>query len=305
MLDEAQSGKWDAVVLDTSPTGNTLRLLAYPEIIIGGNMGKQFFKLYKSMSSLARPLSGKSIPDDDFFNEVNVLLKQMEDINKFILSPEVTFRLVLNPEKLSILETKRAYTFVHLYGINVDAIVINKILPTSKTVGEYFEFWADLHSKYLMEIDNSFYPTPVFRCHLQRTEPIGPDALHDISKLVFGEQSPDKTFYSGKNFWIESKKNAVTEDHREVLCIKIPFLKDAEEVVVDRMGTDIVVTVDRAQRIITLPRALYSLEMEEYIREDSLLRVVFREIPVDKEEAELSVNKNMLDKLRSMRRMKI
>ncbi|NTV82612.1 MAG: ArsA family ATPase, partial [Chlorobaculum sp.] len=94
LLDEAQSGKWDAVVLDTSPTGNTLRLLAYPEIIIGGNMGKQFFKLYKSMSSLARPLSGNNIPDDDFFNEVNVLLKQMEDINQFILSPEVTFRLV-------------------------------------------------------------------------------------------------------------------------------------------------------------------------------------------------------------------
>jgi len=75
--------------------------------------------------------------------------------------------------------------------------------------------------------------------------------------------------------------------------------------VVDRMGTDVVVTVDRAQRIITLPRALYSLEMEEYIREDNLLRLVFREIVVDKEESELSVNKNMLDKLRSMRRMKL
>ena len=97
----------------------------------------------------------------------------------------------------------------------------------------------------------------------------------------------------------------MTEDHREVLCIKIPFLKDAEDVGVDRMGTDIVVTVDRAQRIITLPRALYSLEMEEYIREDNLLRVVFREIHVEKEETELNVNKNMLDKLRSMRRMKI
>lgn len=305
LLDEAQSGKWDAVVLDTSPTGNTLRLLAYPEIIIGGNMGKQFFKLYKSMSSLARPLSGTSIPDDDFFNEVNVLLKQMEDINQFILSPEVTFRLVLNPEKLSILETKRAYTFVHLYGINIDGIVINKILPTSKTVGEYFEFWSDLHSKYLMEIDNSFYPTPVFRCHLQRTEPIGPDALHSISRMVFGEELPDKIFYSGKNFWIESKRSEMNEEHREVLCIKIPFLKDAEDVSVERMGTDIVVAVDRAQRIITLPRALYSLEMEEYVCEDSLLRVIFREIPVKEEDAELNVNRNVLDKLRSMRRMKI
>jgi arsenite-transporting ATPase len=305
LLDEAQSGNWDAVVLDTSPTGNTLRLLAYPEIIIGGNMGKQFFKLYKSMSSLARPLSGNSIPDDDFFNEVNLLLKQMEDINKFILSPEVTFRLVLNPEKLSILETKRAYTFVHLYGINIDGIVINKILPTSRTVGEYFEFWADLHSRYLMEIDNSFYPTPVFRCHLQRTEPIGTDALYDISQIVFGAQEPDKIFYSGKNFWIESQKNPATSDHREILCIRIPFLKDAEEVLVERMGTDMVVTVDRAQRIITLPRALYSLDMEKFIREDNMLRVIFKEVHIPKEEMELNVNKNVLDKLRSMRRLKI
>ena len=304
LVDEAQSGKWDAVVLDTSPTGNTLRLLAYPEIIIGGNMGKQFFKLYKSMSSLARPMNKNAIPDEEFFNEVNVLLKQMEDINKFILSPEVTFRLVLNPEKLSILETKRAYTFVHLYGINIDGIVINKILPTSKTVGEYFEFCADLHSKYLMEIDNSFYPTPVFRCQLQRTEPIGPDALHEVSKLVFGEQSPDKVYYSGKNFWIESKKSAHAEEHLEILCIRIPFLKEAENVEVKRMGTDIVVTVDRAQRIITLPRALYSLEMEKYVREDDLLRLQFKEVPVDKEEMELNVNKNVLNKLRSLRKMK-
>jgi len=303
LVDEAESGKWDAVVLDTSPTGNTLRLLAYPEIIIGGNMGKQFFKLYKSMSSLARPM-GKNIPDEDFFNEINVLLKQMEDINKFILNPSVTFRLVLNPEKLSILETKRAYTFVHLYGINIDGIVINKILPTSKTVGEYFEFWADLHSKYLMEIDNSFYPTPVFRCQLQRTEPIGPDALHDVSKLVFGEQSPAKIFYSGKNFWIESKNKSQVDEHREILCIRIPFLKEAEEVEVKRMGTDIVVTVDRAQRIITLPRALYSLEMEKYVAEDDTLKLVFREVPVEKEEMELNVNKNVLNKLRTLRKMK-
>jgi arsenite-transporting ATPase len=45
--------------------------------------------------------------------------------------------------------------------------------------------------------------------------------------------------------------------------------------------------------------------MEEYLREDNLLRVIFRETPVEKDDAELNVNKNMLDKLRSMRRLKI
>ena len=70
------------------------------------------------------------------------------------------------------------------------------------------------------------------------------------------------------------------------------------------MGTDIVVTVDRAQRIITLPRALYSLDMEKYVREDDLLRLLFREVPADQEDMELNVNKNVLNKLRSLRKMK-
>lgn len=302
LVDEAHSGKWDAVILDTSPTGNTLRLLAYPEIIIGGNMGKQFFKLYKNMSALAKPFNSNSIPDQEFFNEINMLLKQMEEINEFILRPEVTFRLVLNPEKLSILETKRAYTFIHLYGINIDGIVINKILPTSKTVGDYFEFWSDLHRKYLMEIDNSFYPTPIFRCELQRSEPIGVDALHNVSKLVFKEELPDKIFYSGKNFWIESHKDTVNNTPRETLCIRVPFLKDAEDVQVVRMGTDIVVTVDRIQRIITLPRALYSLEMDNFIRENDMLRVLFKE-QGEKPSMELNVDKGVLNKLRESRKL--
>ncbi|MBC8041979.1 MAG: ArsA family ATPase [Rhizobacter sp.] len=300
LLDESLSGNWDAVILDTSPTGNTLRLLAYPELIIGGNTGKSFFRLYKNMSAVARPLgAGGSVPDSEFFDEVNLLMKQMEDVNKFILRPEVTFRLVLNPEKLSILETKRAYTFVHLYGINTDAVIVNKILPTSNTVGEYFEFWSDLHRKYLMEIDNSFFPTPIFRSQLLRTEPIGCDALFEVSKMLFKDELPDKIFYSGKNFWIDAKKEALPNMNREVLCIRVPFLKDAQDVQVVRMGTDIAVTIDRLNRVITLPRILYSLEMENFVRENDVLKVLFKET----EKSELNVDKGILNKLRATRKM--
>jgi arsenite/tail-anchored protein-transporting ATPase len=302
LLDESLSGKWDVVILDTSPTGNTLRLLAYPEIIIGGNMGKQFFKLYKNMASLQRSLGSTNQPDPEFFDEINILLKQMDDINKFILKPEVTFRLVLNPEKLSILETKRAYTFVHLYGINIDAIVVNKVLPTSGKVGEYFEYWSDLHRQYLLEIDNSFYPMPIFRCELQRSEPIGCDALETLGKLVFPKDSPDHTFYAGKNFWIESKKGAVSSENREVLCIKIPFLKEVEDLKVERRGTDISVTVDRIQRMITLPRVLYTLEMENIVRDGDTLRVFFKEQAAQEAQG-INVDKGILAKLRASRKI--
>jgi arsenite-transporting ATPase len=300
LVDESLSGNWDVVILDTSPTGNTLRLLAYPEIIIGGNTGKSFFKVYKNFAAMQRTLGSNSGPDPEFFEEVNLLLKQMEDINKFILKPEVTFRLVLNPEKLSILETKRAYTFIHLYGINIDSIVVNKVLPTSKTVGDYFEFWSDLHRKYLLEIDNSFYPTPIFRCEMQRTEPIGCDMLHEISKIVFKDQLADTVFYSGKNFWIESKKDATPNVNRETLCIKVPFLDEAEEVSVKRVGTDISVVVDRNQRLITLPRVFYTLEMDTFVREKDTLRVLFKESMGD---SPLNVDKGILSKLRASRKI--
>ncbi len=278
---EADSGKWDVIVLDTAPTGNTLRLLAYPELIIGGSLGKKFFRVYRSLSNMARPFITRSLrrelPDDRFFEEVRSLMDQMNRLSTFLLGPHVSVRLVLNPEKLPILETRRAYTFLNLYGILLDAVVINKILPRYAELGAYFDYWIDAQQKYIAEIETSFAPTPLFKAFFQDSEPIGVASLQNIGTVTFEENDPGIVLYAERPIWLE-QWNDDNELGLYELCLRLPFLDD-NAVELERGGTDLTVTIgnERLQRCIALPRILYNCTLGDHRYEDGVLRLEFRE----------------------------
>ncbi|NJP06001.1 MAG: ArsA family ATPase [Chloroflexaceae bacterium] len=273
MLHEAQSGHWQAIVLDTAPTGNTLRLLAYPELIIGGNMGKKFFSVYRGLSSMVRPFR-RDIPEDRFFKEVHSLLEQMDQLSHFLSSSDVSIRLVLNPEKLPLLETRRAYTFLNLYGLLLDAIVINKILPRRADLGAYFDYWVNLQQGYIQEIETSFAPTPIFKTTLQESEPIGMAKLLSIGQTTFGEHNPGDVLYDERPIWID-QWNRDDEPGFYELCLRLPFLED-DTIELDRSGSELVMTVGRWQRTIALPRILYECTLGDHRYEDGVLRLEFR-----------------------------
>ncbi len=275
VMDEAQSGRWDAIVLDTAPTGNTLRLLAYPEMIIGGDAGKKFFRVYRGLANIARPFK-RDLPNDRFFDEVGTLLERMDQLANFLLSPEISLRLVLNPEKLPLLETRRAYTFLNLYGMMVDAVLVNKILPRRSDLGPYFDYWVSLQRGYLQEIDNSFAPTPIFRTVLQEGEPIGIPALEAIGRATFGEVDAGALLFDERPIWLE-QWNEEGEPGQYELCMKLPFIEEGETVQLLRNGPDLGINVGHLQRTIALPRILYDCGMGKHRYEGGVLRLEFRE----------------------------
>lgn len=274
---EAETGGWDVIVLDTAPTGNTLRLLAYPELIIGGNLGKKFFRVYRSLSNMARPFR-RDVPDDRFFEEISSLLDQMNNLSTFLLGSNVSIRLVLNPEKLPILETRRAYTFLNLYGLLLDAVVINKILPRNASLGPYFEYWINLQQEYIAEIETSFAPTPLFKTIFQDSEPIGLKSLLSLGQASFGERDPGMVLYDERPIWLEQWN----DDHEPgfyELCLRLPFLED-NTIELERSGTDLTVTIaekQQLQRTIALPRILYNCTLGDHHYEEGVLRLEFRE----------------------------
>jgi arsenite-transporting ATPase len=279
VMDEAQSGRWDAIVLDTAPTGNTLRLLAYPELIIGGDAGKKFFRVYRGIANVARPFR-RDVPSDSFFDEVGSLLERMDQLANFLMSDQISIRLVLNPEKLPLLETRRAYTFLSLYGLQLDAIMVNKILPRRADLGPYFDYWVSLQRGYLEEIDASFQPTPIFRTVLQEGEPIGVAALEAVGRATFGEVNPGGMLYDDRPIWLEQWNDDNTPGQFE-LCLRLPFLSSDEELRVNRIGTDLEIVVGRIQRNIALPRILYDCTLGANRYEDGVLRLEFRELPAE------------------------
>lgn len=276
VMAEAHSGRWDAIVLDTAPTGNTLRLLAYPELIIGGDAGKKFFKVYRGIANVARPFR-RDLPEDRFFDEVATLLERMEQLANFLLSPEVSIRLVLNPEKLPLMETRRAYTFINLYGLMLDAVMVNKILPRRADLGPYFDYWVKLQTGYLADIDGSFAPTPIFRTVLQEGEPIGVPALEAIGQATFGDTDPGALLFDERPIWLD-QWNDEGEPGLFDLCLRLPFIGDSDTVDLTRNGTDLTIAVGRLQRTIALPRILYDCKLGKHRYEDGVLRLEFHEV---------------------------
>lgn len=278
---EAISGQWDVVILDTSPTGNTLRLLAYPELIVGGSTGKKLFKVYKGMSSMMKPFGGTSGPDPEFFNEVNQLLESMNQVSAFLAHSNVTMRLVINPEKLSILESKRAYTFTHIYGLTIDAAIVNKIYPVGDELngcelGSYFDYWSKLHTRYLDEINTAFSPLPIFKLYLQPCEPLGVDALRDVGAKVFAGTNPGEVLYSKKNMWVAERDARDPADIQRFI-VRIPFIEENDHIEVQRVGTELMLSIGRISRSVSLPRILYNADILEHHAEGELLTVIFKE----------------------------
>ncbi len=289
MLTEAQSGRWDTIVLDTAPTGNTLRLLAYPELIIGGEIGKKFFRAYRGLANVARPF-WREIPDDRFFGEVKVLLERMEYLTNFLLGPDVSIRLVLNPEKLPLLETRRAYTFLNLYGLMLDAVMINKILPHRAELGPYFDYWVKLQQAYIGEIESSFTPTPLFKTILQDGEPIGVERLLEIGQVTFGEYDPGAMLYNDRPIWID-QWNDDDEPGLYELCLRLPFIEDSA-IDVERNGADLTITIGRLQRCISLPRILYNCKLGAHRYDDGVLRLEFSEKESDEPDISNSLHED-------------
>ncbi|MEI6046201.1 MAG: TRC40/GET3/ArsA family transport-energizing ATPase [Chloroflexota bacterium] len=288
LLLEYRSGNWDCIILDTAPTGNTLRLLAYPEMIIGGNTGKNFFRVYRGFSNFVRPFKNNA-PNDDFFKEVNSLMEMMNDLSSFIVNDDVSVRLVLNPEKLPVMETKRAYTFLSLYGIRLDAVVVNKILPREKKLGAYFDYWVELQAKYLDDIEAAFNPMPIFRSILEDVEPIGIEKLRRVGEHLFADKTdPLAQFYDRPLVWVEDLPAQIGPDAskkvRRCLCVYIPFIDDHQELYITHLGTDVHVTAGRIQRNVSLPRILLNSELDNYYYENGVLKLEFAEKPPEVEE---------------------
>lgn len=281
LREEAESGKWDLVIVDTAPTGNTLRLLAYPELIVGGTEGRNFLKVYKSMSGFIRTFR-QSTPDEKFFSEINRLIEIMKQLNRFLLRPEVTVRLVMNAERLSLMETKRAFTFLSLYGISLDAVIVNKLFPhpgpDQPDLGPYFDYWASLQKKYLAETAQSFYPIPILESRLERSEPLGPEQLAELAERLYLERDPSKRLHQQRTIWVDEEKSGKGQPVTvRYLCLRVPLVEDLSELDVKRDGAELFVSFGRIQRRVSLPRILNDAGYTGFSYDNGVLRLRFKD----------------------------
>jgi arsenite-transporting ATPase len=260
---------WDVLIIDSAPTGETLTLLSLPQVMQSW-INKALPKLaIKTLGSIIRKTSG--VPIDKGFEELDKLFTKLENVQKIMLDPSVcSIRIVANPERMVIQEAKRAYTYLQLYGYNVDAIIVNRILPEEMGgAGSVFEKYIKSQAEYLQEIDESFSPLPIFKVQHVGQEVFGLELLDKIGRSIYGELDPKKIFHR------ESPFAVIEEKHHYVISMHLPFI-GSSDFTLNKYGDELVINLSGRRKSVFLPRFANYLELDGHEFKDNWLKVKLR-----------------------------
>ena len=265
------TGDFDVCVVDCAPTGATLRMLRFPDAL--RIFMDRFFDLERQGARLLRPLMKRVkadhlLPREEFFEAFERLYGEVEDVRQILLdSDRTSARLVVNPSRVVVEETRRSFAYLSLYGVATDGVLVNRVLP-EVAAGGYFARWAERERESLEEIERSF-PVPRFMVPLHPTELIGVDALRELAERVFGDRDPAELFTTAKPIRLYKRGK------RTVLAIDLPNVSK-EELEVHVAGDQLGVRVRDARRSIALPASLVGREVESVRLQKGVLEVVFR-----------------------------
>ena len=175
-------------------------------------------------------------------------------------------RLVVNPARVVLAETRRSFAYLSLYGVATDAVLVNRVLPAEASAG-YFARWARREREELAEIEASF-PVQRFHAPLYPHELIGVDALRGLARQVYGENDP-------ASFFTRTRPIRLRKRGRDTLLeIDLPNASK-EELDVGVRGGELFVRLRDAQRRIALPASLAGRELASVRLAKGVLEVVF------------------------------
>jgi arsenite-transporting ATPase len=235
----AESGDWDAIVVDCAPTGETLRLLSF--------LGREN-ALLAAARPLARAFLDLSLPDERVMGDVQRLVSNLIAMHELLRDvSRVTIRLVMTPDRMVVAEAMRTFTYLNLYGYLCDAVVVNRVFP--EDVGEYFGAWRAVQAEQLAEVEAGFAPVPVLRAPYFEQEVLGAEMLDRLAGALFGSGDPAAVLHD------RLAQELSMNGSRAELRLDLPFVSKGD-VALKKIGLELVVRVDGYKRTIVLPGAL-------------------------------------------------
>src|SRR5579863_1041420 len=268
----AREKSFDVIILDCAPTGESLRFVSIPTTL-EWYMSK-IFKVERRVARMVRPvlnaMTSVPLPEEDYFQNLQDLHGKLEGIDKLLADPKVTtIRLVTNPEKMVLKETQRAFTFFCLYGLTVDAVIVNRILPTDVR-DAFFSAWRETQERWVEAIEEFFEPVPVWRLPLFQDEVLGAERLRKLAKELFGNRDPAACFFHEAPY----RFRKVGADYH--LHLRLPFVA-GKDVNLHKKLDELVIRVGSVKRHVSLPPRMARLEpVSARVKEGELVVVLAR-----------------------------
>jgi arsenite/tail-anchored protein-transporting ATPase len=264
------SGAFDAIVVDCAPTGETLRLLSFPDVARWWI--EKVFPFERQILAAARPLARTlldiPLPDQTVFADVQRLSQKLIAMNEILRDREhCSIRLVMNPDRMVIGEAMRTFTYLGLYGYLCDAVVVNRLF--GEGVGEYFATWRRTQQQHMALVREAFEPVPVLTARYFEQEVLGTDMLDRLADELFAGQDPGAVLFCGM-----SQELTISKDGDASLRLALP-LADKGQISLKKIGAELVVAVDGQRRTISLPPAMAQMRAGAARLKDGELEIQF------------------------------
>lgn len=198
LMKSVRDMSYDVVVFDTAPTGHTMRLLGFPQLL---EKGLSIFRsLLDRFGPMANTMAGSmgmpGLNVQDMVSKIESMSDVTQEISQtFADESKSTFVCVCIPEFLSVFETERLVREIGNFGLTVKNIVVNQVIRSSdiheKAKAEaLYKARVGMQTKYMEQIaelyaeDFHITPMPLLSCEVR-----GKDSLAEFSKLLLDEKT--------------------------------------------------------------------------------------------------------------------
>ena len=163
--------EWDYFVLDTAPTGHTLRLLELP------------FEYKNQLDIKERGTANAAVA-----TSTGIANTKIENpINRLKNPDEASFLLVAYPEFTPLHEGFRAMKDLERVGIHAQGVFLNNILKEQECTDKFSKERWKLQQHYLRQASEIYHPKPLFAIPLQSYEIVGIEQVKALSELIFNK----------------------------------------------------------------------------------------------------------------------
>ena len=264
--------RYERIIVDCAPTGETLALLKFPELLSW--YMEKLFPVGKVGVRMLAPIS-KSVfkvemPNKNAMNDIEKVYLKLVELQELLKNRDITsIRIVTTPEKMVVEETKRNYMYMNLYNFNVDGLYINRILPQN-IKNDFFDQWIIIQKKYITHLKESFSALPIYEIPWYDEELKGEE---NIRKIVKDSLSGNEVF--------EMKIITEKESFKQIeggyqLDVFLPYA-DKSSTDLYQATTDIVIKIGNFKRNIPLPNILRNYVVAGAKFDDGKLSILFEE----------------------------
>ncbi len=271
IADIYRKGDYERIIVDCAPTGETLSLLKFPELLSW--YMEKLFPLGKVGARVLAPISKAAfkveMPNRHAMNDIERMYLKLAELQELLKDRNITsVRIVAIPEKMVVEETKRNYMYLNLYNFNVDGLYINRILP-QEIDNPFFNQWIAIQKEYVTQLKDCFGMLPIYEIPWYEQELKGEAAV----RRIVGDVLEKENVFDIKNITERETFRQVESGYE--LDVFLPC-GEKEQIDLYQTTTDIVIKADNFKRNIPLPNALRSYGVAGAKYEEGKLRIRFK-----------------------------